>query len=137
MAEPELNLTFLTSRQSCQTLQHHGLQHARLPRPSPSLNLFKLISIESVMPSNHLILCHPLLLLPSIFPSIRVFFDESAFHIMWPKICWIIKEMAPHSSILAWRIPWMEEPGGLQSTGLQRVGHDWATSLSLSLSMRS
>ena len=44
------------------------------------------------------------------------------------------KEMAAHSSILAQRIPWMEEPGGLQSTGLQRVGHDWATSLSLSLS---
>ena len=44
------------------------------------------------------------------------------------------KEMATPSSILAWRIPWMEEPGGLQSTGLQRVGHDWATSLSLYLS---
>ena len=44
------------------------------------------------------------------------------------------KEMATHSSILAWRIPWKEEPGGLQSTGLQRVGHDWATSLSLSWS---
>ena len=43
------------------------------------------------------------------------------------------KEMATHSSILAWRIPWTEEPGGLQSTGSQRVGHDWATSLSLSL----
>ena len=42
------------------------------------------------------------------------------------------KEMAIHSSILAWRIPWMEEPGGLQSTGSQRVRHDWATSLSLS-----
>ena len=42
-------------------------------------------------------------------------------------------EMATHSSILAWRIPWMEEPGGLQSTGSQRVGHDWAISLSLSL----
>ena len=42
------------------------------------------------------------------------------------------KEMATHSSILAWRIPWMEEPGGLKSTGSQRVGHDWATSLSLS-----
>ena len=39
------------------------------------------------------------------------------------------KEMAPHSSTLAWRIPWREEPGGLQSTGSQRVGHDWATSL--------
>ena len=44
------------------------------------------------------------------------------------------KEMATHSSILAWRTPWMEEPGGLQSTGLQRVGHDWATSLSFFLS---
>ena len=42
------------------------------------------------------------------------------------------KEMATHSSILAWRIPWMEEPGGLQSTGSQRVRHDWATSLSIS-----
>ena len=46
------------------------------------------------------------------------------------------KEMATHSSILAWKIPWMEEPGGLQSTGSQRVGHDWATSLSLSLYFR-
>ena len=44
------------------------------------------------------------------------------------------KGMATHSSILAWRIPWTEEPGGLQSTGSQRVGHDWATSRSLSLS---
>ena len=43
------------------------------------------------------------------------------------------KEMATHSSILAWRIPWTEEPGGLQSTGSQRVGHDWATSLTYSL----
>ena len=43
------------------------------------------------------------------------------------------KKMATHSSTLAWRIPWTEEPGGLQSTGLQRVGHDWATSLSLSV----
>ena len=44
------------------------------------------------------------------------------------------KEMATHSSTLAWRIPWREEPGGLQSLGSQRVGHNWATSLSLSLS---
>ena len=50
-----------------------------------SLSLLKLISIESVMPSNHLILCHPLLLLPSIIPSIRAFFKESALHIRWPK----------------------------------------------------
>ena len=46
------------------------------------------------------------------------------------------KKMATHSSILAWRIPWMEEPGGLQSTGSQRVGHDWATSFSFSLSSK-
>ena len=50
-----------------------------------SWNLLKLMSIESVMPSNHLILCRPLLLLPSIFPSIRVFSNESVLHIRWPK----------------------------------------------------
>ena len=50
-----------------------------------SRSLFKLMSIESVMPSNHLILCRPLLLLPSIFPSIRVFSNESVLHIRWPK----------------------------------------------------
>ena len=212
-----------------------------------SWSLLKLMSIESVMPSNHLILyCH-LLLLPSIFPSIRVFSNESVLHVRWPKywsfsfsispsneysgliscrmdwltllavqetlksllqhhsskasillcsaffivqlshpymttgktIAWTIwtfvdkvtsllfnmlsrlviwaslvaqrlkhlpgmqetwvrslgqedsleKEMAPHSSTLAWRIPWREEPGRLQSMGSQRVRHDWATSL--------
>ena len=50
-----------------------------------SWSLFKLIPIESVMPSNHLILCHPLLLLPSILPNIRVFSNESVLHIRWPK----------------------------------------------------
>ena len=50
-----------------------------------SRSLLKLMPIESVMPSNHLILCHPLLLLPSIFPSIRVFSNESILHIRWPK----------------------------------------------------
>ena len=168
------------------------------------------------MPSNRLILCHPLLLLPSIFPSNRVFSTESLLHIRWPKywsfsfnispsnehpelisvrldwldllavqgtlksllqhhrskasILWSsaffivqlshpymttgktialttwtfvgklsllfsmlsrAKAMAPHSSILAWKIPWTEEPGRLQTMGSRRVGHDWATSLSL------
>ena len=50
-----------------------------------SRSLLRLMSIESVMPSNHLILCHPLLLLPSVFLSIRVFSNESTFHIRWPK----------------------------------------------------
>ena len=68
------------------SLRPHGLQHARLPCPSTnSQSLLKLRSIELVMPSNHLILCHPLLLLPSIFPSIRVFSKESVLCIRWPK----------------------------------------------------
>ena len=61
----------------------HGLQHTRLPCISQSLPKF--MSIESIMSSSHLILCHPLLLLPSIFPSIRVFFNELALHIRWSK----------------------------------------------------
>ena len=67
------------------SLPPHGLQHARLPCPSLSPWLCSLMSIELTMPSNHLILCHPLLLLPSIFPSIRVFSNESARHIRWPN----------------------------------------------------
>ena len=128
-----------------------------------SRSLPKLMSIESVMPSNHLILCHPLLLLPSIFPSIRVFSNESALLIRWPKywsfsfsispsnehpglisfrmdwldlltvqrtlkslkmpvqfLNWedpLEQGMATQSSILAWRIQWIEEPGVLQSIG--------------------
>ena len=65
------------------SLRPHGLQHARPPYPSPPppRSLLKLMSIESVMPPNHLILCHPLLLPPSIFPSIKVFSNESALRI--------------------------------------------------------
>ena len=113
------------------------------------------MSIESVMPSSHLILCRPLLLLPQIPPSIRVFSNESILCMRWPKYwsfsfsispsiytsfpggsggkesaChagdpgsipgWkdsLEKGMATHSSNLTWRIPWTEEPGGLQSMG--------------------
>ena len=68
------------------TLRPHELQHARPPCPSPTLSqsLLKFISIELVMPSNHLILCHPLLLLPSIFSSIRVF-SKLVLRVRWPK----------------------------------------------------
>ena len=65
------------------SLWPHGLQHARLPCPSPSPGACS--HIESVMPSNHLIPCHPLLLLPSIPSSIRVFSNESTLHMKWPK----------------------------------------------------
>ena len=68
------------------SLQPHGLQHVKLTCPSPnSQSLLKLMPIESVMPSIHLILCHPFLLLPSIFPSIKVFSNESALYIRWPN----------------------------------------------------
>ena len=67
-------------------LRPHGLQHTRLPYfITNSRSLLKLMPIESVMPSNHLILCYPHLLPPRIFPSIRVFSNESVLHIRWPK----------------------------------------------------
>ena len=65
------------------------------------------MSMESVMPSNHLILCHPLLLLPSIFPSIRVFSNESALHIRWPKYWSFSFNIHPsneHSGLISFRI---------------------------------
>ena len=67
------------------SLRPHGLQHTRPPCPSPTPRVYSKSPIESVMPSNHLILCRPLLLLPSVFPSIRVFSNESALHIRWPE----------------------------------------------------
>ena len=67
------------------SLWPHESQHARPPCPSSTQSPPKLMSIESVMPSYHLILWCPHLLLPSIFPSIRVFSNESALHIRWPK----------------------------------------------------
>ena len=74
-----------------------------------SQSLLKLMSIESVVPSNHLILCHPLLLLPSIFPSIRVFFNESAFHIRWPKYwSFSISPSNECSGLISFRIDWFD-----------------------------
>ena len=67
------------------TLRSHELQHAQLPCPSLSLGVCSHLSIQSVMPSNHLILCHPLLLLPSIFLRIRDFSNELPLCISWPK----------------------------------------------------
>ena len=72
-----------------------------------SLSLLKLMSIKSVMPSNHLLLCHPLLLLPSIFPSIRVFSKESVLCIRWPK-CWSfsfsIRPSNEYSGLISFRM---------------------------------
>ena len=67
--------------------------------------------IESVMPSNHLILCHPLLLLPSIFPSIRVFSNESALHIRWPMYWSLSFNISPsneHTGLISFRMDWLD-----------------------------
>ena len=68
------------------SLQPNGLQHARLPCPLLPLEFSQTHSTQSVMPSSHLIHCHLLLLLNSIFPSMRVFSNESALQIRWPKL---------------------------------------------------
>ena len=69
------------------------------------------MSIESVMPSNHLILCRPLLLLPSIFPSIKVFSNESALHIRWPKYWSFSLNISPsneHPGLISFRMEWLD-----------------------------
>ena len=76
-----------------------------------SWSLLKLMSIESVMPSNHLIVCHPLLLRPSVFPSIRVFSSESVLHIRWPKYWSFTFSSSPlneHSGLISFRIDWFD-----------------------------
>ena len=86
-----------------------------------SQSLLKLMSIELVMPSNHLILCRPLRLPPSIFPSIRVFSNESVLHIMWPKYWSFSFSISPsdeYSGLISFRIDWFES---LLSKELSRV----------------
>ena len=78
-----------------------------------SRSSFKLMSIESLMPSNHLILCHPFLLLPSIFPSIRVFSNESVLRIRWPKYWSFSFGISPsneYSALISFRMDWFDYP---------------------------
>ena len=97
--------------QSCLTLRPCGLQHARLPCPSPTPRACSnSCSIESVMPSNHLIFCHPFLLLPSIFPRIRVFSNESVLCIRWPKywsLSFSISPSSEYSGLISFRMDWL------------------------------
>ena len=76
-----------------------------------SQSLLKLMSVESVMPFNHLILCHPLLLPPSIFPSIRVFSNKSVLHIRWPEywsFSFSINPSNEYSELISFRIDWLD-----------------------------
>ena len=93
------------------SLQPHGLQHQASLSITNSQSLLKLISIESMMPSNHLILCHPLLVLPSIFPSIRVFSSESVLCIWWPKYWSFSFSISPsneYSELISFRMDWLD-----------------------------
>ena len=101
-----------SAAQLCPTLRHP----VDCSTPGPSvlhyrLELLKLMSTESVMPSNHLILCHPLLLPPSILPSIRVFSNESALRIRWPKYYSFSFSISPsneYSQLISFRIDWLD-----------------------------
>ena len=76
-----------------------------------SQSLLKVMSIESVMPSNHMIFCHPLLVLPSIFPSIRIFSNQSVLHIRWPKYWSFSFSISPsneYSRLISFRIDWLD-----------------------------
>ena len=123
----ELTLTQLISLQSVQSLSLVCLfatpwtaaRKASLSITN-SQSLLKFVSIESMMPSNHLILCHPLLLLPSIFPSIRVFSNESALHMKWPKYWSFSFSISPSSEHPGLIQPWTGWIS-LQSKGLSRV----------------
>ena len=93
------------------SLRPHELQHARLPCPSPSPGAYSnSYPLNPVMPSNHLILCHPLLLLPSILPGIRVFSNESPLHIRWPKYWnfdFSIRPSNEYSGLISFRMDWL------------------------------
>ena len=103
-------------------LQPHGAAaHQASLSITNSQSLLKFMSIELVMPSNHFILCHPLLLLPSIFPSIRVFSDESVLRIRWPKYWSFSFSISPsneYSGLISFRMDWLDL---LAVQGTQRV----------------
>ena len=103
---------FSSVAQLCPTLQPHGLPACQASLSFIiSQSLLKLMSIESVMPSCHFSLCHPLLLLPAIFPSIRIFSYESVLHIRWPKYWSFSFSISPSnedSGLISFRIDWFD-----------------------------
>ena len=113
MKRCSISLTVVQSLNHAKSLRPHRLQHAMLPCHSLSPGVFKFISIELMMPFNHLILCHPLLL-PSILPSIRVFSGESALCIRWPEY-WSFS-ISPSNEYF--KIDWLDL---LADKGLSRV----------------
>ena len=107
-----MSLQFSSVAQSCPTLcDPMTTAHQASLSITNSWSLPKLVSIDLVMPSNHLILCCPLLLLPSIFVSIRVFSNESALRIRWPKYWSFSFSISPskeHSGLISFRMDWLD-----------------------------
>ena len=92
------------------SLRTHGLQHPRPPCPLPAPRVYPLVFIELMMPSNHLILCRPLLLPLSIFPSIMDFSNKSALHIRWPKYWSFSISISPsneYSGLIPFSMDWL------------------------------
>ena len=93
------------------SLRSHGLGTPGLPVHHQLPSLLKPMSIESVIPSSHLILCHPLLLPPSIFPRVRVFSSDSALHIRWPKDWSFSFNISPsneHPGLISFTMDWLD-----------------------------
>ena len=113
---PDFEAYFSSVPFSCSVMSDslwlHGLQHTRLPYSSPTRRVYSHSwSIKSVMPSNHLILCCPLFLPPLIFPSIRVFSNESVLHIRWPKYWSFSFSISPskeYSGLISFRMDWLD-----------------------------
>ena len=114
MSFPNLFLSSIQSSHSVMSdpLWPHGLQHIRLPCPSPTPGAYSNSCPSSWWcPSNHLILCHPLLLLPSIFPSLRIFSKELVLRIRWPKnrsFSFSISPSNEYSGLISFRMNWLD-----------------------------
>ena len=115
--QPSVSVTYiqLSSVQSLSRVQLFATPGTAAHKASLSItnsqSLLQLMSIKSVMPSSHLILCHPLLLLPSIFPSMRVFSNESVLHIRWPKYWSFSFNISPsneHPGLISFRMDWLD-----------------------------
>ena len=123
----QISVQFSSVAQSCLTLCYPmDCSTPGFPVHHQLRSLLKLMFIESVMPSNHLILCRPLLLLPSIFPSIRVFSSESALCIRWPKywsFSFTISSVNEHSGLIFFRTDWIDLPA-IQGTLKSLLQHN-------------
>ena len=125
-------VTLLQSLSQSDSLWPHRLQHTRFPCPSLSPSLLKLMCIELVMPSNNLILYCPLLLLPLIFSSIRVFSNELTLHIRWPKnwsFSFSISPSNEYSGLISFRIGWFDLLAIQRTLKSLLQHHSWKASI--------